>query len=153
MNEQPVPSVVDRRVVIKAGGGALAALAGLRRGAPALAQDPSPVASPDAGELGRYGVVRIRTVKPDQDTQALIADGRSQFLPLVRANPGYALYFVLHNDETRVHATFGVFADKAGADASTEKAKDFIATHAKYFVDPTPQVVDGTIALFDEAAR
>jgi hypothetical protein len=151
VNEKLLPSVVDRRAIIKIGGGAIATAAGLRRGSPALAQDASPVASPAAGVLGHYGVVRIRTLKPEVDTQALVADGRNQLLPLFRTIPGYDLYLLLANDQTRVRATLGVFADKTGADASTEKARDFAAAHADSYVDPTPRVVDGTIAVFDHS--
>jgi hypothetical protein len=151
VNEKPSPSLVDRRAIVKVGGGALAALAGLRRGAPTLAQEASPVASPAAGVLGHYGVVRIRTLKPGADARALVADGRSQLLPLFRTIPGYDLYLLLANDQTRVRATLGVFADRAGADASIANAKDFAAAHAGSYVDPTPRVVDGTIAVFDDS--
>jgi hypothetical protein len=151
MGEKTVLSVVDRRVIVKAGGAALAALAGLRGAMPTLAQDASPVASPAAGMLGRYAVARIRTVKPDQDASALIADVRSQFVPIVSAIPGYVLYLNLYNDQTRTQTAFGIFADKAGADASTAKGAAFATAHATYYVNPTPQVVDGSIAVFDGA--
>ncbi len=98
--------------------------------------------------VGKYGVFRIREVRADRDVNALIAAVRDEFVPIVAAVTGYVGYWLFYNRETRALTSFGIFADKAGADESTVKGTDFSTNHAIYYVNPTPTVVDGTIRNF-----
>jgi hypothetical protein len=131
---------------MRTGGVTLAALAAIGIGGRVIAQEASPV--PNAA-LGRYVVIRTRTVKPDMNYADLVSINRDQFVPIIAAIPGFVAYTVIYSDTTREWTAIGIYTDKAGADASTKAAADFIATSTvnDYWVDPNPVVVDGTIIV------
>jgi hypothetical protein len=135
-----------RRNILQTGGGMLAALTAIGFAGKVLAQEASPV----AGEgLGQYVVIRTRTVKPEKNYEDLIAINTDEFLPIISAIDGFVAYTVIYSDETRAWTAISVYTDKAGADASTKAAADFItsSTINDYWVDPTPVVVDGLIIV------
>ena len=98
----------DRRNVIKAGAGTLAALAGLGAVSVARAQGGTPEAmgTPEAvggRDLnGFFGVTRTYTVKDDADVDELnaIVEG---FVAIVSATPGFINYTVIYDDTTRTY--------------------------------------------------
>lgn len=136
----------NRREALRAGGGLLAALAAIGLGGRVIAQEASPVAN---GAIGRYVVIRTRTVKPDKQHEELVTINETQFVPIIKAIPGFVSYTVIYNAESRAWTAISVYTDKAGADASTQAAADFIANSVvnTYWVDPAPVVVDGTIIV------
>src|SRR5262245_40145451 len=119
VGETEMATITAQREAVRFGGGAaFAALlaAGLGGRAPA-AQDAGP--DGDSGERlrGQYTVLRLGKLAEGIDpaeVQALIADG---FLPLVRAIPGFVLYFRAANPATRDMRSVGIYVDRAGAEA------------------------------------
>jgi hypothetical protein len=126
------------------GGAGLALLAIARLGGNSMAQEATP--QPGAGSDGRYAIVRVRIVKPEFSAEELAREVREGFLPIVREVPGFKDYFVIANDETRSWASVGIFADKAGADESTQRAIAFGKQGTHDWVEGDPIIVEGAIA-------
>src|SRR5262249_24354548 len=118
-------AIATRREAIRAGGGILGAIAALGLGGRVLAQEATPVPNE---ALGRYVVIRTRTVKPDKNQEDLASITWDQFVPIIEAIPGFVSYTVTYSADTRAWTAISVYTDKAGADASTKAAADFIAT-------------------------
>jgi hypothetical protein len=142
-----------RRSALKlAGGLALLAVAGAGPGRAVLAHEASPVASPagDSGLLGNYVVIRIRTLKADRSAEELLALIRDGFVPLVEDVPGFNLYFVATNPETRGLFSVGVFEDEAGAAESNQRAAEWVPLNAPDFLEGGPDVHEGPIGVTAE---
>ena len=144
-----------RRVALKlAGGAALVAFAGAGSGWTALAQAASPVASPVDGNglNGKYVVIRIRTVKPDQSADELTALIRDEFVPLVEDVPGFIWYVAGANPQTRGQFSVGVFEDEAGAAESSRRTAEWGKLGAADFVEGEPAVYEGVIGVAAESS-
>src|SRR5262245_58422275 len=113
-----------RQALRFAGAGAsLAALATIRFGDRAQAQDATPVAG--TTKEGAYAVFRTRVVLPDKSIDDLTAAIREGLVPIIMQIPGYIDYYIVQNFDTRQRTGVAIFADKAGADESTAKAGEF----------------------------
>jgi hypothetical protein len=143
----------DRRGVIKAGAGTLAALAGLGAVSMVRAQDGTPEAGTPEAVGGRdlngfYGVTRTYTVKDDADVDELnaIVEG---FVAIVSATPGFINYTIIYDDSTRTYQSIGLFESVESSEASNAAAADFRAENnlADFFVDPEPIIVEGEIVI------
>ena len=116
------------------------------------AQATPPVASPAAGAagddlLGRYVVVRLRTLtgnRPVPEVQDLIQTG---YVPLVRAIPGFVAYLGMADPDSRQSVYVVVFDDKAGADESTVVAQAWLADNGYDFFAGEPIVIEGPISV------
>jgi hypothetical protein len=151
MNHGIGSTVIDRRTALKTGVSLFAVLTALRVEQPILAQEATLVGSPVAGVEGLYAAVRLRTVKPEEDVDALFDQGDREFVPIVTAVNGFVAWMGLFSDESRSATFFNVFHDKAGSDEATAKSTDYSTSIAHYYVDPKPEVFDGTIAIADGA--
>ena len=144
-NKNLALSVSDRRTVMKAGAGILGTLIGLNMVSTAVAQD----GTPEAGHslAGTYAVVRTYQMVEDADTDALVEIVQNGYVPIIEEVEGFLLYTTLYNEDTHVWTAIAYFTDKAGSDASTEAAADYVvsADLGSYFVDPSPEVIDGTV--------
>jgi hypothetical protein len=137
-----------RQALRLAGGGAtLAALATVRFGGDAHAQDASPVAG--TTKEGAYAVFRTRVVRPDKSIDDLTAAIREGFVPIIKQIPGYIDYYIVQNFDTRQRTGVAIFADKAGADESTAKAGEFLRSQglADYYENVDPIIVEGEIVI------
>jgi hypothetical protein len=144
-----------RRGALKlAGGAALVVVAGPKSGWAALAQEASPVASPAGGEdlNGKYVVVRLRTVKPDRSADELLAMIQEGLVPLLEEIPGFIWYVAGVNPETNALFSVGVFADEAGAAASTQRADEWGDLGAGDFVEDDLTVYQGVIGVAAESS-
>jgi hypothetical protein len=149
MDEQA--SITTRRQTLRhfGGGAILAALATAGFGGLVSAQgDATPTAGDDGVEEGLYVVVRTWTFKPGKSADELAALVREGFVPLISGTPGFREYFNVWNADTRHWVAVSVFLDQAGAEESTERAKDWAAEHVPDFVEADPTVVQGQIILY-----
>ena len=112
------------------------------------------MASPAGGNdlNGKYVVIRIRTVKPDQSADELMALIREGFVPLVEDVPGFLWYVAGANPETRGQFSVGVFADEAGAAESNRRAAEWGKLGAADFVEGDPAVYEGEIGVATESS-
>ena len=131
----------------------VAAVAALMGGRAVLAQSATPTADDSNPEVavGQYLVVRTWTFKPDKSADELAALVAEGFVPLLRDTPGFRQYTTIWNDETRQWSAITIFADEAGAAASTAKAQEWAAANVAAYVDSDPAVFDGQIKVFAEA--
>ncbi|MEA2528430.1 MAG: hypothetical protein QOG89_74 [Thermomicrobiales bacterium] len=159
LNEMRAESAVEgssvgatrRQTLRQFGGGALlAAVATAGLGGKVFAQtaDATPTAGNTGVGEGVYVVFRTWTFKPEKSAEELAALVREGFVPLVRETPGFREYFNVWNAETRQWTAVSIFVDKAGAEESTVRAKDWAAAHVAEYVGSDPTVVDGQIILF-----
>jgi hypothetical protein len=138
-----------RAALQRVGGGAiLAALTTAGLGGRVLAHEATPVAAGDGVTGGLYVVVRTWLFKPGKSAEELAALVRAGFVPILRGTPGFVEYFNVWNAATRQWVAISIFADQAGADESTVRAKDWAAAHVPDYVESDPTVVDGQIILF-----
>jgi hypothetical protein len=142
------PLTPDRRDLVKAGAGILAALGGLRVVASVHAQEGTPSPVGETSLEGHFGVIRTYSVKADADLDALIASADG-FAALIAETPGFAAYVILYNDETRIWTAVSLFDTQENAQASTAAAADFVEAEglAEHFEDPSPVVVEGRIVV------
>lgn len=142
---------MDRRAAFQLTGGGVAlavlAAAGLRGGALAQSATPSPASLQVASLEGAYAVLRTRTVKADRSIDELNRLTQEGLIPIVQAIPGFIAYFVVQNAETRARTGVGVYADKAGADASTQQVNVYLQAHglADFYETVAPVVQEGAI--------
>jgi quinol monooxygenase YgiN len=137
-------SDTTRRTVLRALGGSslgLVALAAMH--GRVIAQEATPVAVDSLD--GAYAVVRVRRVKPEFSATALAREVGEGFVPIVREIPGFIHYFVVADEEQRTWVSVGIFADKAGADESTERAIAFGQQGTHDWVEGDPIIIAGTI--------
>jgi hypothetical protein len=73
---------------------------------------------------------------------------REHFVPLIRRAKGFVRYYWLDTGNGE-GASFGLFADKAGADESVELAKEFIHEHLSKLMVSKPEVVEGPVVAHD----
>lgn len=139
----------DRRDVVKAGAGVLAAMvAGTGLVSDAAAQEATPPAAGGRDLNGFFGITRSYTVAEDADVQALIEKVLG-FVEIISAVPGFASYVILYNDETRVWTAVSIFDNAESAQASTDAAAEYVEANdlGGFFVDPSPAVVEGTVII------
>jgi len=134
-----------------------AALAGGVSGLSVLALATAPAvfaqnATPDAasGMEGRYVVTRTRKVAAGMSIDELTASIRAGLVPIIVQIPGFVEYYVVQNPDTRERTSVSIFADKAGADASTAKAAEFLKSNnlARYYENVMPVVTAGELVIF-----
>jgi hypothetical protein len=146
-----------RREALRVGGGAaLAALLTAGSGGRVLAaQEANPEASPAAGDglVGRYVAVRLRKLKTGVSADELIALGETEVVPMLRAIPGFVLYFGSINPASGDGIFVDVYADRAGAEESTRRVQEWLAANAYDFWEGDPIVAEGVIAFAAEADR
>jgi hypothetical protein len=142
------PLTPDRRDLVKAGAGVLAALGGLRVVTSLHAQDGTP--SPVAGRYlnGHFGVTRSYVVKEDADVDALISSAEG-YADIVASIEGFATYAIFYNDATRVWTAVVIFDTQEHAEASTTAAADYVDEQrlGAYFENPSPVVVEGRVVV------
>jgi len=125
------------------GGGSLALLGLIGLGSQAAAQDATPQAQ--ASLKGTYAVARVRKVKEEYLASEISQSVAEGFLPIVEQVPGFVTYFVIADDDQHSWISVGIFADKAGADESTERAKAFGQQGTDDMIDGDPVIIEGTI--------
>lgn len=144
--EMTMPS---RRAALRvAGSGALAlamlGVAGLN--GRAIAQEATPTAE-RASKIGRYVVMRTRTVKADVSIDELNAIVSNGLAPLIRAIPGYVDYYVVQNEDTRERTAVSIFNDRAGIEESTRQAAEYLSGYPDYYEDLDPILHEGAIVV------
>ena len=145
-NDSSVQTKRSRRIVAKAGAGALGALIGGNL-LSASAQDATPEAMESLD--GAYCVVRTYSILEDTDMGELYQTIYDGYVPIVESIDGFLLYAIVYNEETRVLNAIAYFTNKESSDASTEAAADFNASAnlVQYFEEPLPIVNDGIIGV------
>jgi hypothetical protein len=142
------PSTLDRRHILMAGGGSLAALAGIGTVTVTNAQEATPVAGEPVNREGYYGVTRSYVLTPDADVDELIDKVRG-FVDIVSAVPGFASYTITLDREAGIWNALSVFDTAENAQRSTDAAAEYVAANelGSYFVDPVPTVVEGEVVI------
>lgn len=109
----------------------------------------STTATPLAGTglEGDYVVIRSRTLKAGRSGAELLEMVQEGFVPLVEAVPGFVAYLAVANEGTRDQFSIGIYADEAGADASTQRAADWVTQGAADFAEADLVVIEGPIGL------
>lgn len=143
-----------RRAALKAGGASLATIVGaMATGRVVLAAEATPAASPltspaaDQGLEAKYVTVRSRTVAEGQDPTVVFSTILEGFVPIVRAIPGFVAYYGIAEPASRQTAFITICADKAGTDASTERAGAWLRDNGYSFFEGEPVVVEGPISV------
>ena len=134
-----------RSAVRRLGSGGLAALLASSF-IPAAAQEASPMIGTPAG--GRaYLALRQYQLAPGHTMEELSALVESGFIPILQQVPGFLEYVLVETGEGVI--SISVFADQAGAEASTARAADWVQqTLAGFFTGP-PVVTTGSVWLHD----
>lgn len=73
---------------------------------------------------------------------------REGFVPLIRKAKGFQRYYWLDTGNGE-GASFGLFADKAGADESVRLAADFLHQHMANLMTSKPEIVEGPVVAHD----
>ncbi|HKF47100.1 MAG TPA: hypothetical protein VKB38_07055 [Terracidiphilus sp.] len=73
---------------------------------------------------------------------------REGFVPLIRKARGFIRYYWLDTGKGE-GASFGLFADKAGADESIHLAADFVRDHMSKLLTQKPEIVEGPVVAHD----
>jgi hypothetical protein len=73
---------------------------------------------------------------------------REEFVPLVRKAKGFVRYYWLDTGNGE-GASFGLFADKAGADESVAIAAEFVREQMTKLMMSKPEIVEGPVVAHD----
>lgn len=73
---------------------------------------------------------------------------REGFVPLIRKAKGFVRYYWLDTGNGE-GASFGLFADKAGADESVHLAAEFVREHMSKLLTQKPEIVEGPVVAHD----
>lgn len=73
---------------------------------------------------------------------------REGFVPLIRKAKGFKRYYWLDTGNGEA-ASFGLFADKAGADESVHLAAEFVHGHLSKLLTQKPEVIEGRLVAHD----
>ena len=131
-----------RSAVLRLGSGGLAALLAI----PAAAQEASPLAGTPAAGLA-YLAIRQYQLAPGRTMADLHAAVERGFMPILTQVPGFREYFLVETGEGVI--SISVFADQAGAEASTAQAADWVQQNLADFFAGPPTVTTGSVWLHD----
>ena len=73
---------------------------------------------------------------------------REEFVPIIKKAKGFKRYYWLDTGDGE-GASFGLFADKAGADESVALAAEFIHEHLSKLMTSKPEIVEGPVVAHD----
>ena len=90
-----------------------------------------------------YAAIRTYKVSDAAEVSRRVEEG---FVPLVRDGDGFVAYGLVDGGDGTI-ATVSVFEDQAGAEASTEKAADWVRDNLAELVEGAPQVVSGEVTV------
>ena len=137
-------SVTRRIVVGRLGAGAGAALLGGAVGRGVAAKQATPTG--DGGQ-GGYLVIRRYRLKPGASFDELVRRVESGFVPLIEAVPGFVEYMLVDVGEGEL-LSVSVFADQAGAEASTAAAADWAPKNLAELSElPAYEVIAGSVPI------
>ncbi len=88
-----------------------------------------------------YGAIRTYRVT---DVGELTTAVRDEFIPLVRDIPGFVAYYVVDSGGGTV-SSITICEDKAGVDASTARAKDWVQERLSSLIESGPEIKTGEI--------
>lgn len=94
-----------------------------------------------------FAVVRHYHFDP-KDSAEIDRQVREGFVPLIKKAKGFKRYYWLDTGNGE-GASFGLFADKAGADESVELAAEFIREHLSKLMTSKPEIVEGPVVAHD----
>jgi hypothetical protein len=134
-----------RSAVLRLGSGGLAALLASSL-TPAVAQEASPISgTPAAGRA--YLAMRQYQLAPGHTMEELATLVESGFIPILQQVPGYQEYVLIETGDGVI--SISVFADQAGAEASTARAADWVQQSLAGFFTGPPAVTTGSVWLHD----
>jgi hypothetical protein len=90
-----------------------------------------------------YGVIRKYRVS---DVDELARRVQNEFIPLVSGVPGFKAYYVLDAGDGTA-ASITICEDKAGVDASTDRAKEWVAERVASLIESGPEVTAGELVV------
>ncbi len=131
-----------RAAMPRLGGAALVAAFGTRQPAGVQARQ----ATPAAGTAG-YLVTRRYRLKPGATYEELTRRVNEGFVPIIREVPGFIEYLLVEPGDG-THLAVSIFADQAGADESTQRARGWAEEAVGELVElPAFEVVGGPVRL------
>jgi quinol monooxygenase YgiN len=103
-------------------------------------------ATPIPGMAG-YLVTRRYRLKPAATYEELTRRVNEGFVPIIREVPGFIEYFLVEPEDD-THLAVSIFADQAGADESTQRARGWAEEAVAELVElPAFEVVSGPVRL------
>jgi hypothetical protein len=114
----------------------------------AAAQDATPAAGEGSGkETAGYVAVRHWKLTEGTDYAEFTRKVAEGYVPIIQAVEGFVDYYFA-NPGNGEHVAIAIFTSKAGAEASTEAAKDWSTTNLQGIVDGPPlSVIEAEIWL------
>ncbi len=85
---------------------------------------------------------------PAENSAEIDRQVREHFVPLIRKAKGFVRYYWLDTGKGE-GASFGLFADKAGADESVALAAEFVREHMSKLMASKPEIVEGPVVAHD----
>ena len=93
----------------------------------------------------------IRTYRTS-DSKEVARRAEEGFLPLVRDADGFVAYALVDPGDGTI-ASITVFDDRSGAEASTERAADWVRENLAELVEGSPDVYTGEVVLAHQPSR
>jgi hypothetical protein len=102
-------------------------------------------------EEGVLMYAAIRTYRTG-DAKEVARRAEEGFLPLVRDSDGFVAYALVDPGDGTI-ASITVFDDRGGAEASTEKAADWVRENLAELVEGPPDTYTGEVVLAHQPSR
>ena len=83
-------------------------------------------------------------------TEELVRRVNTGFIPLLSQQPGFLAYFGVDPGDGSI-LTVSIFEDKAGADASSRAAQEWVKSNLSSMIKNAPVIVTGEVVLHKAA--
>ncbi len=84
--------------------------------------------------------------------EELVRRVNAGFIPMISQQPGFIAYYGVDPGDGSI-MTVSIFEDKAGADASSRLAQDWIRQNLSSMIKNAPVIVTGEVVMHRVAAR
>lgn len=90
-----------------------------------------------------YAAIRRYNIAPGS-ADTIIERVNERFLPSLRRQPGFVSYYLVNPDDGTIVAV-AVFEDRAGAEASTRLATEWVRRELPHLIRTAPVIITGDV--------
>lgn len=137
---------LPRRSALRGLASGAAGMAAALGGATLLRQRAAAQESTPAAGGAAFVALRSYHLRPDRTMDELAAMVGEGFVPIISKIPGFREYMLVDAGDGAFFSV-SVFADEAGADASTTNAADWVKANVAELIEGPPEVTEGSLRV------
>jgi heme-degrading monooxygenase HmoA len=98
-----------------------------------------------SGGAAGYAVIRRYQVKAGASAE-IVRRARAGFVPIISATPGFRAWYLVDTGNDTLIAV-SIFNDRAGAEASTKRAAEWIKKNLAELMPTPPEITSGALVI------